>query len=168
MKLWTLCKDRKRWMNRWTLSESDTMGNSFDRIKEYEDGALTRKEYPDDFLDQFAGLFDNYVIHVDEHETYDNDDYNIYTSDDREYTMDITLGRTTVISDGRPVGEMMVSKEYAGGMCNRSTTYGTILFYEKPNREAGETFKEGCTEWHSSGRTSYRRTYTIVERKAEK
>ena len=167
MILWTLCKDRKRWMNRWTLSESDTMGNSFDRIKENKDSALTRKEYPDDFLDQFAGLFDNYVIHVDEHEDYDNDDYDIYKSDDRVYIRDITLGEMTVISDGRPVGQMTVSKEYAGGMCNRSATYGTILFFEKPNREAGETFNESCTEWHDSGRWSYRRTYTIIERKAD-
>ena len=168
MILWTLCKDRKRWMNRWTLSESDTMGNSFDRIKENKDSALTRKDYPDDFLDQFAGEFDKYVIHVDEHEDYDNDDYDIYKSDDRVYIRDITLGEMTVISDGRPVGQMTVSKEYAGGMCNRSATYGTILFFEKPNREAGETFNESCTEWHDSGRWSYRRTYTIVERKAEK
>ena len=70
-----------------------------------------------------------------------------------------------VISNGRPVGHMVKSKEYGHGMDNRTWTYGTILFFDKPNPEAGETFRESYTVYDQNGRWSTSRTYSIAERK---
>lgn len=164
MKLWTLCDDRTKWRNRFTLYKCGTMGNICDRIEEDPDSPLFRKEYPDDFLAPFSDISETYVIHVDEKRVYDNDDYNIYDESTRKYFKDIVLGPTTVIANGRPVGELIESTSYAGGMCNMSWREATIIFYVKPDAEAGETFSETSSESSQSGRTSYYRDYTVVKR----
>ena len=78
-------------------------------------------------------ISETYVIHVDERRVYDNDDYNIYEKSSREYFKDIVLGPTTVIANGRPVGELIESTSYAGGMCNMSWNNATIISYVKPD-----------------------------------
>lgn len=164
MKLWTLCADRTRWKNNWTLYRSDSMGNVVDQIEKERNCALTYEEYPDDFLDSIAEVFDRYAYCIDEYEEYDNDDYDISSSSQHRFTTAMSPREMIVISEGRPVGHMVKSKEYGHGMDNRTWTYGTILFFDQPNPEAGETFRESYTVYNQNGRWSTRRTYSIVER----
>ena len=163
MKLWTITSDRTKWSNQFTLRRSDSMGNVLDRLEESKDGIIALVEYEDGFLDQFRDVYEKYALQVKEHEEYDNDDYDIYESSDSEYKSKITLDHLTVISDGRPVGQMIESKEYGGGMDNRTWSYGTILFFDKPNAEAGETYSESYTVYDKNGRYSTRSVYTMVK-----
>ncbi len=164
MKLWTICPDRTKWKSHWTLRRSDSMGNVLDKLEKQKGSILTLQEYPDGYLDQFADVFAKYAYKIDEYESYDNDDYDISSSDEHHYIRDIQASDMIVISDGRPVGHMIESKGYGGGMDNRSCTYGTILFFEKPNAEAGETYDTSYTVSDQSGRWSTRTTYTVIER----
>ena len=131
MKLWTLCTDRSKWKSNWMLCRSDGMGNVVDRLEQNSDGIITLQEYPNDFLDRFNEFIESYAYHVDEHEEYDNDDYDISSSSDREYVTDLRPIEMIVISDGRPVGHMIESQRYGGGMDARTWTYGTILYFDK-------------------------------------
>ena len=164
MKLWTLCSDRKRWSNKWTLSRSDSMGNVVNKLENQDDPIISLVEYPDDFLDRFEYIFEKYGYHIKTRETYDNDDYDISETSISECISALKPREGIVISDGVPVGHMVTSMEYGHGMDNRSWTYGTILFFDKPDEQAGEHFMQSYSVSNQSGRWSTSSTYTIVDK----
>ena len=165
MKLWTLCEDRKKWKNSWVLSRSDSMGNVLDRIEKDKKSPLKLVDYPDDFLEQFAYIFDDYVYLIDETSFYDNDDYPEYSYSDRKstYTEVIYPRNNIVISGGRPVGHMVEITSYAGGMDARTRHLGYIAFFEKPDRAAGETFSESYSANGGNSRSGWTRSYSIIK-----
>ena len=160
MKLWTLCDDVKQWKSSFTMRKWDSMGNVVDEIDKIKDSPLTLKEYPDDFLDKISEVFENYAFQIDEYESYENDDNDTSGEYERQYTSDLSPKDKIVICNGEPVGFMIESKAYKGGMDNRTMISGTILYF----KDAGNP-DNSYTIYDQSGRWRSRRTYTIVKRK---
>ena len=158
MKLWTLTGEKKDWKTYFVIHKWDSMGNVVDDVNDKKDSFISLKNYPDDFLDKIADVFDTYVLQIDEHESYENDDNDTSGEYDRKYTSKLSPRDKIVISDNKPVGFMIESKSYAGGMDNRTKIEGTILYFDKDSDNE-------YTVYDQTGRWRSRRTYTIVKRK---
>ncbi len=160
MELWTLCKDKTKWKTYFDLRKWDSMGNVVDEIDKEKDSFITLKEYPDDFLDKISNVFNEYVLQVDEHESYENDDNDTSGEYERKYETKMSPKNKIVISNGVPVGFMVESKKYGGGMNNQTKISGTILYFD------GEDIEDNSyTVYDQNGRWRTRRTYTIVKSK---
>lgn len=157
MELWTLCKERGKWKSSFVLRKWDSMGNVVDKIDEQKGSPLTRQDYPDDFLEQIADVFETYAFEVDEYESYENDDNDTSGEYERQYVTDLSPKDMVVISNGVPVGFMVESKDYNR---NKTTFYGTVLYFHNAGTAANSyTIEDQTGRWRS------RRTYTLIKRK---
>ena len=160
MKLWTLIKDRTQWKTYFVLRKWDSMGNVVDEIDKEKDSFITLKEYPNDFLDKIAYVFDKYLLQVDEYESYENDDNDTSGEYERQYTQKLSQKDKIVIFNGEPVGFMVESKKYGGGMNNQTSISGTILYFNGENIE-----DNSYVVYDQNGRWRTKKTYTIVKSK---
>ena len=164
MELWTLCADKTKWENSYMLRRSDSMGNVVDKINESKNAPVFKKEYPDDFLDQFKDLLDSYECQIDENESYSNDDYPDEDYDSHYKGIRPISAFKIVVSEGVPVGVEFEQTEYAGGMDNRTWRYLYVLYFEDGDRSKGEKFNSYMYNSRREGRYSYSTTYKIVKK----